>query len=771
MPSSNPNPLLNDRWAAVLAGTLTGFLIADANSIREGIPGTDYLAPNGSGSGLTFNQLQVTDNLGVITSIESTGNVVIGDSVIDRGWTNSLTLNRATITGKSAINFNSEGVNQFFLGQNPLGDGNNNLIISSMGSIVTEISYTTHDLIHYGNLGVGLFSLPIDARVHVLCDAPNNPGVQITLAQNHVAPALLVHDDNNVELASIAASGILSAPVHDTGGQVFNVKSAKYGAVGDGITNDSTAILAAIADAHVVKGAIVEFPVGHYLTTVSLPITTDMTLRGTKGTSLDNDIFGGAGWTATTGNGSVLLSTLTSGAFIDCTATVLTRLCITDLAIVGVGNSSRTTVGIQVGPTGSTIFFSTIESVRVANFKVGIEWNFVENGTMHDVWVFGCETGISLGVNTNANTFTNVSVSQAATGVLLDGANSNVFVGGAIQGVSGTGIILQGSADNNSFIGVYFENSTATWAINDLVGDGLHISSCTFSTDHDNVNIASNGCRIDGVKYGHGVVFAGSGNFLSGSWTSVTDTSTGSIRFYDTGHIKCGGIVVGDGTISPLTITVNNPTQFANRVGQKTVIQDVSGGLETIFASNAYYDGTNWRYIATGTAAAIRLIGGAIDFYTAASGTGGDIILNWDTTCNHGGFDAAGVFRPLGGLFVAQSSFDTTGNLLVRNDRMSLGGPIVGGITAPQCWLQNVNPAEGALYIKAAALQTAALIQLMNSVGALTYQVDGNGIPILPAVAEASIPNGGGPVWSTDNPGRLACRTPAGVLKLLTFDP
>jgi len=70
----------------------------------------------------------------------------------------------------------------------------------------------------------------------------------------------------------------------DKGGQVFNVKA--YGAVGNGSTDDTTAIQSAITAAQTAGGGVVFFPTGTYLVTPTaspaLAITTnEITLRGT----------------------------------------------------------------------------------------------------------------------------------------------------------------------------------------------------------------------------------------------------------------------------------------------------------------------------------------------------------------------------------------------------------------------------------------------------------------------------------------------------------
>ncbi len=55
----------------------------------------------------------------------------------------------------------------------------------------------------------------------------------------------------------------LKGELRDKGGQVFNVKA--YGAVADGVTDDSTAVLLTIAEADSASGGIIYFPAGTYV--------------------------------------------------------------------------------------------------------------------------------------------------------------------------------------------------------------------------------------------------------------------------------------------------------------------------------------------------------------------------------------------------------------------------------------------------------------------------------------------------------------------------
>ena len=65
----------------------------------------------------------------------------------------------------------------------------------------------------------------------------------------------------------------------DKGGAVFNVKHPDFGAKGDGVTDDASAIQTAID-----VGGIVFFPVGTYLKipNISLPLQFNFILENTK---------------------------------------------------------------------------------------------------------------------------------------------------------------------------------------------------------------------------------------------------------------------------------------------------------------------------------------------------------------------------------------------------------------------------------------------------------------------------------------------------------
>ena len=91
-----------------------------------------------------------------------------------------------------------------------------------------------------------------------------------TVVGTHLASALPISQggtgsatQNFIDLSSNQVkTGTLAAPLMDRGGQFFNVKA--YGAIGDGLTDDTSAIRSAIAAAS--NAGLIFFPQGTYLT-------------------------------------------------------------------------------------------------------------------------------------------------------------------------------------------------------------------------------------------------------------------------------------------------------------------------------------------------------------------------------------------------------------------------------------------------------------------------------------------------------------------------
>jgi hypothetical protein len=102
-------------------------------------------------------------------------------------------------------------------------------------------------------------------------------------------------NDFNVILSG--ATYTLQAAIARLGGFFFNVKSPAYGAVGDGVADDGTPIIAAMAACGAAGGGIVFLPAGTYRIDESLSVPAGVSLLGCSGaTTIKMDHPTATGW-------------------------------------------------------------------------------------------------------------------------------------------------------------------------------------------------------------------------------------------------------------------------------------------------------------------------------------------------------------------------------------------------------------------------------------------------------------------------------------------
>jgi hypothetical protein len=320
-------------------------------------------------------------------------------------------------------------------------------------------------------------------------------------------------------------------------GHVVNPRHAVYGAVGDGVADDTTALQAAgNAAAH----GILFIPEGRYLFS-TLSFASPLRIMGAGWFTGVNVGFGNAQWPAA-GTGTVLKSTTTTGAAITLVGAVEQRYGIEDIMLLGPG--SGTSIGVDMGSATVAVNNATFRDVLVANFATGYRFRFCVSCEFSHIVTRGCSTGISLSAVTNQNTFMQTEVQSSTVNAILatsGQAVKNAFYGGVIQNCTGTGINAAGDATDID--GFYFENPGITNAVV-LAGTECALREAYMSTTSDAISVTGNGCRVMGIRSGAGSTISNSGvqNLFLQIGRTLADTGSNTTNLTDVnGDTQIGG--------------------------------------------------------------------------------------------------------------------------------------------------------------------------------------------------------------------------------------
>ncbi len=287
-----------------------------------------------------------------------------------------------------------------------------------------------------------------------------------------------------------------------------------FGAIGDGANDDTLAIQTAIDKAP--SGGVVFVPAGRYKVT-TLVITKQVTLQGTGADSYNTDQFGSASWAARAEGGSVIESAATGGSVIRFVPTHHYQLNLRDLCIKGLGGRTRTTVGVTLGTVTNHTGRCVWSNVSFLNLHIGLSMVKALDCVFTNLVVNGCDTGVSVGLNSNQNVFCQLNAMSCNTGLLISGAVKNYVVGGAMQGCRVWAMDVHG--EENDVAGVYFENVSASGGAiicrGPTAGDANTFRRVHLGTARDNVQFDSNGNLLEIGKYSAGTVRFSAGSRLN----------------------------------------------------------------------------------------------------------------------------------------------------------------------------------------------------------------------------------------------------------------
>jgi hypothetical protein len=246
---------------------------------------------------------------------------------------------------------------------------------------------------------------------------------------------------------------------------VFRPES--YGAVGDGVTDDGAAIVAATAACVAAGGGVVEFGSKVYLSSLSIDpgVTSQVTFRGQGWRCTNMAGPGDASWTAgigTTITGTVIHYTGAGSCFTNVGANGKGTI-IENLAIVGPGLGAVAAVNWSAWATFGTQMM--LRNVMLANFADGLRLGNTYDNSFYDVNIYGCTNAVHVAADTTEQKFYSLRLQSCDVAALFEaGADIRIF-GGLVQGCklghsfapSGAGGISCISVDGTWFEGPAYD--------------------------------------------------------------------------------------------------------------------------------------------------------------------------------------------------------------------------------------------------------------------------------------------------------------------------
>lgn len=277
----------------------TDFTMVDCLSVGAGATG--YLISNAPNSRMigcraeqsAANGIYLTGNFG---TGQGSGGMLINACSTDRNENNGIIVDAL---GNGPVNI---------VGCMTRRDGRNNNV-GGGGYAGIKVLNATMPVVVSGwtnYVGVDDNGTGVDSPVYA-ASATGASSVQINDAYMHGATSALNDDGTNTILRVgsnvVYATGVSSAPVRtvpssaSTGPNWFNVKD--YGADGNGTTDDTASIQAAVNAANGVGGGVVYLPAGTYKLTSAVTLHNRITLRG------DGDFVTNIVQSSTTANGFI----------------------------------------------------------------------------------------------------------------------------------------------------------------------------------------------------------------------------------------------------------------------------------------------------------------------------------------------------------------------------------------------------------------------------------------------------------------------------------
>ena len=265
------------------------------------------------------------------------------------------------------------------------------------------------------------------------------------------------------------------------------VTPEKHGAVGDGTTDDTVAMQAALDELAAVGGGGVLRLRGHY------KVTSALTISAPAGTSLTNWAAGGI---KIVGSASLQTKIISTFAGVVLTASHMSFIHMEDLLIDGPGLGTAGSQALKF----DTVPRITMDRVFIRDFAVGISWYDCTGGVYNNLHVHYCAIGGLAGYNFDCQTFDSSDFKYCTTGFQLGwsggGAmgtgddqfcNAVTFLDTMFSYCTTVGITVPDKAARGiRFSGAYWEGNPLDAVVgvsgrSDLRGADITFEGCFFS--------------------------------------------------------------------------------------------------------------------------------------------------------------------------------------------------------------------------------------------------------------------------------------------------